>query len=567
MFITARRWWLLFPILLLLANRAESADSNFSGTWRLTALQPDRELVLGLIAIETRGGTVQARVIAASMMEPRDILVQRVSAKGNQLRVDLEVNQQTARLAAYAVRDEGRPARLLGSLEIRGRRDLVRLDKTEARDLDPSKISTPSPALDDMTKAMAQPAAKDREAALRKILDRSATQAGVALPVALELLELALETAPTEAELKARAEQAIKIAALHGREMEMQVGQITAQTLLRGGKEPALALTLVKQAEKLLDKQDSLATQARILRTLIHAHRAANDLTDLPALEARLAPIDKQLDDEYEKNLVPFPVNKHSRPANSNRVVVLELFTGTQRPPSAAADPSVTADVVFAALKATYGPRDVVLLQHHLHIPESNPLANPDTEQRALSYGINFTPAVFLNGRPQPNLGGSPLEARGDYATLREAINKQLAGSSPIELSLSASRAQNQVRIQAQAKGLPEGEPKHRLVVMLVEDRVRYVGTNGDRLHDHVVRAIPKLPDEAVHGGKPLDLTLDLAALRKKLTAYLDDTAKSDPFPDEDRPLELANLHVVVLVQNDKTREIVQAAMAPVPNK
>lgn len=564
---TARRLWLLLPLWLLLAPRAESADSNFNGTWRLTALQPERELVLGLLAIETRGGVVQARILAASMMEPRDLLVQRVSAKGNQLRVDLEVNQQTVRLSAYAVRDEARPSRLLGSLEIRGRRDLVRLDKTEARDLDPTKISTPSPALEEMTKAMALPTAKEREAALRKILERNATQAGIALPIALELLELALETSPAEAELKARAEQAIKIAALHGREMEMQVGQITAQILLRGGKEPALALALVKQAEKLLDKQDSPATQARILRTLIHAHRAANELADLPALQARLTPLDQQLDDEYEKNLVPFPVNKYSRPADANRVVVLEMFTGTQRPPNASADPSITADIVFAALKATYGPRDVVLLQHHLHIPEANPLANPDTEQRALSYGINFTPAVFLNGRPQPNLGGSPLEARGDYATLRETINKQLSESTPIELTLTATRDQNRLHITAQAKGLPEGEPKHRLVVMLVEDRVRYVGTNGSRLHDHVVRAIPKLPDDVVHGGKPLDLTLDIAELRKKLADYLDDTAKSDPFPDEDRPLELANLHVVLLVQNEKTQEILHATLAPVTNK
>lgn len=565
MYLVVRRGWLLLLFLGTWAGLALAADSNFTGTWRLTALQPDREVVLGLLAVETRSGVAQARVLAANMMDPKDILVRRVVARGNHLRVDLEVNERLVRLSAYAVREEARPNRLLGSLEIRGRRDLIRMEKTDARDLDPARLQTPSPAMEDMTKAMALANAKERETALRRILERFASQAGVALPVALELLELGLETNPTEAELKARAEQAIEVAALHGREMEMQVSQLTAQALLRAGKQPALALALVRRAEKLLDPQDSLATQARILRTLIHAHRAAGELAEVPALEARLAPIDKQLDEEYERTLVPFPVTKMTRPEGTNRTVVVEFFTGTQRPPSASADPSVTADIVFAALKATYAPQDVILIQHHLHIPEANPLANPDTEQRALNYGINFAPAVFLNGQLQPNIGGSPLEARSDYANLREAINKQLNNSSDIVLTLSATRSGQQVRVQGQAQRLPEGDGKLRLWLFLVEDRVRYVGTNGDRLHDHVVRAIPKLADDVAAGAKPIDLTIDLAELRQKLAAYLDDTAKSDPFPDEDRPLDLQNLHVVLLVQNQQTREIVQATRAPVP--
>ncbi|HMP01076.1 MAG TPA: hypothetical protein PKD86_13480 [Gemmatales bacterium] len=561
-----RRLLVLLPALLLLSGARPVADANFNGTWRITALQPDKELILGLIAVETRGGNLQARVVAATLMEPRDLLIQRIAAAGNQLRIDLEVNKQTIRLVAYAGKAETRPTRLLGSLEVRGKRDLLRLDRTDARDVDPARAATPSPALEDMGKAMALAEPKEREAALKRLLERFANQTGTALPLALELLELANETEVGESELKARADQAVKIAATHGREMEMQVAQITAQIVLKGGKHPEVGLALARQAEELLDQQDTLATQSRILRTLIQARRAAKEIEGLAELEARLAPIDKQLDEEYEANLVPFPVQRFTRPAAANRVAVVEMFNATQRPASAAADPAVTADVVFAALKGTYNPQEVILLQHHLHIPESNPLANPDTEMRALWYGINFVPAVFLDGKAQATLGATTTEARGDYALLREAINKQLATSSDIKLDLAARRAGDVVKITARAAGLPGGESKQRLWVMLVEERVHYVGTNGNRLHDGVVRAIPKLADDVVHGqsSEPIEISIDLAELRTRLQAYLDDTAKSDPFPDNERPLVLEKLRVVLLVQNEETKAILQAVTAEV---
>jgi hypothetical protein len=53
--------------------------------------------------------------------------------------------------------------------------------------------------------------------------------------------------------------------------------------------------------------------------------------------------------------------------------------------------------------------------------------------------------------------------------------------------------------------------------------------------------------------------------VRKNVTKYLDDTAKEIPFPNGIPALELKNLKVVAFVQNDRTKEILQAVQVDVP--
>jgi tRNA splicing ligase len=62
--------------------------------------------------------------------------------------------------------------------------------------------------------------------------------------------------------------------------------------------------------------------------------------------------------------------------------------------------------------------------------------------------------------------------------------------------------------------------------------------------------------------------TVDLADVRKSLTKYLDGYAENTrPFPKTDRPMDMKALRVIALVQNDKTREIVQATQIDVEGK
>ena len=104
----------------------------------------------------------------------------------------------------------------------------------------------------------------------------------------------------------------------------------------------------------------------------------------------------------------------------------------------------------------------------------------------------------------------------------------------------------------------------------MVEDTVKYVGSNRIRFHHHVVRAMPGgAAGVAVKAGTMKhSATADVADIRKELVKYLDEYAKTErPFPYPARPLDLKDLKVIALVQNDKTREIVQAVQIEVEGK
>jgi hypothetical protein len=104
---------------------------------------------------------------------------------------------------------------------------------------------------------------------------------------------------------------------------------------------------------------------------------------------------------------------------------------------------------------------------------------------------------------------------------------------------------------------------------VLVEETVRFIGNNKLRYHHMVVRAMP-----GGVGGIALTKAdgehtarVNLGELRQELTAYLDDYAvngRRAPFPQPERPLALKGLKAIALVQDDKTKEVLQAAVVDI---
>ena len=108
-----------------------------------------------------------------------------------------------------------------------------------------------------------------------------------------------------------------------------------------------------------------------------------------------------------------------------------------------------------------------------------------------------------------------------------------------------------------------------KLRVLVVEESIRYVGGNQIRFHHHVVRAMPGGAEGVAITDKAFKhaTTADLGSVRTGLTKYLDDFGKTRPFPKADRPMDMKELKVIALVQNDKTKEIVQAVQIEVEGK
>jgi hypothetical protein len=318
-----------------------------------------------------------------------------------------------------------------------------------------------------------------------------------------------------------------------------------------------VAVDYAQQAEKALPEGAPPAAQAAVLKTLAAALRKAGKADEAKEAAGRLAKVEESLDKEFAKEAVPFtPAPLPGRDGPGDRVVLVELFTGAQCPPC------VAADVAFDALLKTAKPADVVLLQYHLHIPGPDPLTNPDSEKRAESYRPQGTPTFYIDGDEGPGVGGDRGEGKKGYEELVGALRRPREREAQAALKLTARRDGDKIAVHAEVSGLKKTGDSVRLRLVLVEDVARYAGSNGQRLHHHVVRAFPGGVEGTAlkEASATKDAVVDLAELRKALAGYLDEHR----FPEEDRPLELKRFKVVALVQNDATHQVLQAAQADV---
>jgi hypothetical protein len=245
----------------------------------------------------------------------------------------------------------------------------------------------------------------------------------------------------------------------------------------------------------------------------------------------------------------------------------MELFTGAQCPPC------VAADVAFDALQKSYKPTDLVLVQYHMHIPGPDPMTNTDTTARWAYYqklfpydpqtraGIGGVPSSIFNGKPGGGTGGGMAASENKFQQYANVINPLLEKTSSVKVAGKAKRQGDKIDIAVEVANGDGEDMKLRLLV--VEESVKYVGSNGIRFHHQVVRAMPGGADGIAVKDKAFKhtATVNLADVRKELTKYLNDFVAANPnrlFARPDRPMDMKAVRVIAMVQNDKTGEIVQ---------
>lgn len=370
----------------------------------------------------------------------------------------------------------------------------------------------------------------------------------------------------TPADAKKFAAAAVEFAALHGPRFEqIAVGNL-AESLARRDGLGEVALGYAEMAVKAAEKGPA-AKKVRAMKALAAAQEKSGKAD---AAKATLAVVDKlegEADVEYKKTMPPFKPEKFAGRGDStaNKVAVLELFTGAQCPPC------VAADLAFDALETAFPPADLVLVQYHMHIPGPDPLTNKDTEARWAYYGKLFpqemrgVPSSVFNGKPGSGGGGGIPNAKAKYDAYVKLIQPVLDQKTDLKVSGTAVQSGGAVTVNASITGADKPTDKQVVRVFLVEEEVRYPGGNGIRLHHQVVRsAFGKVGGWPLKDGK-VSATLKLDDLKKDLGAYLDDFTKGGAsFNPPDRPMGLKHLKVVVLVQDDETGAILQAAQMDV---
>jgi tetratricopeptide (TPR) repeat protein len=293
--------------------------------------------------------------------------------------------------------------------------------------------------------------------------------------------------------------------------------------------------------------------------------------------------LEADIDAQYRK-LVPaaFTPEKHNAPP-TGRTALLELYTGS------ACEPCVAADIAVDGVLEAYPRNEVVALSFDQHIPEPDPLANPDSIARADFYKINGTPNVFLDGKQSIHLGGSRIMAQKGYPKLAADIDKELNTPSGVELKLNASVSPDHtIAASATAKitdaaalnkllaandgKAPGGAPNLALNIALVQPEVRYSGENGIRFHAMVVRSLAwpaaKGFPIATTGESQATFTFDPAEVSRNLSKYLANFSQHNErfgvvhFLSTDTTLT-SPLAIAAWVEDPSTHQVVQAAFLP----
>ncbi len=291
------------------------------------------------------------------------------------------------------------------------------------------------------------------------------------------------------------------------------------------------------------------------------------------------AGLEAELDERYAA-LYPTEWTAPPHPAATvGHTVLVELYTGSGCPPC------VGGDLAVENVLRAYPRSEVVALALDQHIPEPDPLSNPDTIARAKEYGVASTPSYVVDGSVLPLYGGPRARAERLYGELDRFVAAQLAIATGATLSVQAA-ANAPGRITAEARvvvpGMAEIEKDEQLAAAamtkaeaeqkaaeeaekaasgpaakkpgaktkkpaaspstsaakasaetpnlvvnfaLVEDDVRYSGENGVRFHRMVVRALARPAGEGfpVKPGASAEISanFDPPAISRRWSEYL----------------------------------------------
>lgn len=242
------------------------------------------------------------------------------------------------------------------------------------------------------------------------------------------------------------------------------------------------------------------------------------------------------------------------------RIVLAELFTGSE------CRPCQSADIAFDYLIERFKTSSLAILEYHLHIPQPDPLVNADAEKRGEYYSVNSTPTAIFGGKTVITSGGSRLMAKNKFFLYSDIIERELQKPATVAVALAAMIKKDVVTIKASA--LATGKSSDlRLRIALVEDEVFYKGSNGIERHKFVVRKMIKSPEGfsfPKNGKVTVNQTVNMKSLVAELEAYYIKTNErfskyGATLREKKTNIDTKRLAVVLFVQDDRTREILQA--------
>jgi hypothetical protein len=515
----------------VLPVRGAADDALTSGNWKVAFLNNGRMLTLWIVKFEKKDDKWSAEVLATAEGGPPGSQIDKVGVKDGQVAFSITIQKQPLSFEGKIPAEAGK--KMFGSLALGGQMVPAELEPTKLKTLDSYDVN-------------------------KEIVAKGEGGADL-VTAALDLIRQAGDKKAKPEDVRGWANKAVAASEPYGTRWQREIEMRIANSLLGQEGFVPVALEYARKAKRLTSPDEDFAGQMRVLNLLGQALAKSDKKEEAAAIE-------KEADDLYLKKMPPFKAEKYDgRKKESTRAVLVELFTGAQCPPC------VAADLAFDALQKTYKPTEVIGLEYHLHIPRPDPLTNEDAVARSKYYDdeIEGTPTILFDGKLKPKAGGGggPTESKAKYEDYRGVIDPLLETAPGAKLTAKALRKGDKIDVSAEASGA-KGD-KVRLRLALVEELVRYTGGNQVRFHHHVVRAMPGGAEGVAlkDGAGKQEVTVDLGHIRESLNKYLNEYGKKAAFPDDKRPLELKDLFLVAFVQNDETKEVLQAVQVKVEEK
>jgi len=259
------------------------------------------------------------------------------------------------------------------------------------------------------------------------------------------------------------------------------------------------------------------------------------------------------------------------------RVVLAELHTGTD------CTPCIAADIAYDHLIEYYPDELLAVLVYHHHIPMPDPMTNPDTEARYSYYEPEADiPSSRVNGTSYYS-GGLAHRGAGKklFNVYRWSIDRELIREPQAAIDLNGIRSGSEISFEVHVHSIDPtfmGTENLRLRLVLAEKEVHYVGLNKLDTHRMVVRDFIGGPEgypiDPMNSTTKISGIYDIRSLENYLRDYLSEyeenpTLLGDPwpglknfwlgFPDEAGGVDEERLVLVAFVQDDETKEVLQA--------
>jgi hypothetical protein len=193
-------------------------------------------------------------------------------------------------------------------------------------------------------------------------------------------------------------------------------------------------------------------------------------------------------------------------------------------------------------------------------------MTNPDTQARAKSYSVNGVPTFVIDGNKASGGGGRDY-TKTTYERIDKDIVKDLGTAAEAHITVGASLKDRAVAVNTAVRGVTGDAKDITVQIALVEKELRFNGENGIRFHPMVVRAMGgKDGGGFALAGERYQQSFDLDEVSKALKAHLDDyeakghRGESFQFLEKKYRINPNDLAVVVFVQDDKTKHVLQAA-------